>query len=340
MRSNHYTMLVNSGGISAGSLFAIDADGAATAIFNEKGGVITGFVDLTDNADYFTNEAGASFEARLTSDFRTGGDLFENHGRVHTAANAGAAEFTAFIGLETFENSGTISLVDGQVGDVFQISNTVGGTDLDFNANGGSKLAVDAFLGAPGSTADVFVIDGDVTGRTGLRSTTPIPGRAPIIRKASSSSTCRTATSRRTPSSCRSRSRPACSTRTSSSCRREAASSSSGHSPAAAPMSCRSFSPRARTCGTRPPRLGSTAPPISGSSSRRRRSRQSQGRFANTGRQHHAGAMDQGLGHLARPRRSGEHHRLRPHLQIQSRPRPRPRHGAGGGGFRLPRRAV
>jgi outer membrane autotransporter protein len=161
-------MLTNSGSITAGNLFAIDAAVAATSIFNENGGTITGFVDLTDNADYFTNEAGAAFEARLTSDFRMGGDLFENHGRVHTAADGAASEFTAFIGLETFENSGTISLVDGQAGDVFQISNTVGGTDLDFNASAGSKLAVDAVLGPPGSTADLFVIDGDVTGRTAL----------------------------------------------------------------------------------------------------------------------------------------------------------------------------
>ena len=87
---------------------------------------------------------------------------------MHTAANATVNEVTAFVGLETFENSGTISLVDGQVGDIFQISNTVGGTDLDFAASGGSTLAVDAFLGPPGSTADVFVIDGDVTGRTKL----------------------------------------------------------------------------------------------------------------------------------------------------------------------------
>jgi outer membrane autotransporter protein len=49
---------------------------------------------------------------------------------------------------------------------VFQISNTPGGRDLAFVASGNSTLAVDAFLGGPGSKADNFIIDGNVSGKT------------------------------------------------------------------------------------------------------------------------------------------------------------------------------
>jgi autotransporter family porin len=35
-----------------------------------------------------------------------------------------------------------------------------------FNGSGKSQLAIDAFLGGPGSTADNFIIDGNVSGKT------------------------------------------------------------------------------------------------------------------------------------------------------------------------------
>jgi len=163
------TTIVNSGDISASSDFAIGVSGGAANIYNT--GTITGFVALDAN-DKFINQAGGTFEARQTSDFDaygTGGnDLFRSEagGLVHTADNANAAETTQFIHLETFQNQGTISTVDGGVGDVFTISNTPGGTDLNFNGSGGSTLAVDAFLGGPGSTADNFVVEGNVSGST------------------------------------------------------------------------------------------------------------------------------------------------------------------------------
>jgi len=169
------TTIVNSGDISAASLFAIQVDGGAASIFNT--GLITGFVDLTSNPDSFFNQNGGVFAARLTSDFGPGTDLFRNEqgGTVHAVA-VGAAQ-PSFVNLERFENKGLISLVDGEEGDIFQIFNTVGGTDLDFVAGSGA-LAVDAFLGPPGSTADNFIIDGNVTGKTALtiNNTNPGPG--------------------------------------------------------------------------------------------------------------------------------------------------------------------
>ncbi len=65
------------------------------------------------------------------------------------------------------------------MGDTFRIANgfvTLYGTTiysgappLVFNGSGQSALAIDAFLGAPGSTADNLIIDGDVSGQTKVK---------------------------------------------------------------------------------------------------------------------------------------------------------------------------
>jgi len=164
-------LIENAGAIGADTLFAIDTVGAATTIINYGGGTITGFIDLTGKSDLFDNQAGGTFEARLTSDFGLGDDLFRNRngGTVHTADDANTRETTSFVNLNRFDNQGLISLQDHQHGDIFEISNTVGGTDLAFNASSNSTLAVDAFLGGPGSRADNFIINGDVTGKTKLQ---------------------------------------------------------------------------------------------------------------------------------------------------------------------------
>jgi autotransporter family porin len=168
------TTIINSGYLSSQSLLAIHSYGPGSAqIFNS--GLITGYVIL-DADDRMVNQSDGMFEARLTSDFGPGEDLFENKGTVHAVAVG--ADQPSFVNLERFENSGLISLVDGNEGDIFQISNTVGGTDLAFAASNGSTLAVDAFLGGPGSTADNFVIDGNVSGKTAvtINNTNPAPG--------------------------------------------------------------------------------------------------------------------------------------------------------------------
>ena len=172
------TKIVNSGDILAGSLFAIGVYGASAEILNS--GRITGYVELTDSADTFVNQLGGTFEARLTSDFGGGSDVFVNEsgGTVHTAADGGQIEHVAFVNLESFENQGLISLQDGQAGDSFEISNTVGQRNLAFTASGNSTLAVDTFLGGPGSISDTFTINGNVSGQTLLtvHDTNPGPG--------------------------------------------------------------------------------------------------------------------------------------------------------------------
>jgi len=138
------TTIINTGDISAGSHFAIDVDGPGTTkIYNAS--LITGFVDLTEQNDLFVNQAG---------------------GTVQAATMAGQRETSSFQGLETFKNAGLISMMDGREGDSFTISNTPGGKDLSFQAQSGSRLAVDAFLGGPGSKSDIFTVDGNVSGTT------------------------------------------------------------------------------------------------------------------------------------------------------------------------------
>ncbi len=156
--------------ITPGNLFAINTEGASTTIANRAAGLITGYVDLTDLADLFDNQAGGTFAARLTSDFGDGDDLFDNDGTVHALAVGTDQPF--FVNLERLENSGVISTVDGSVGDVF----TMSGPGFEFNADNGSTVAVDAFLGGPGSTADNLVINGNVTGQTVLTVNNTNPG--------------------------------------------------------------------------------------------------------------------------------------------------------------------
>jgi autotransporter family porin len=163
------TTIVNSGDISAGSSLAIFTYGAPTTIYNS--GHVTGYVALTNSDDAFINQSHGVFETKLVSDFGAGDDLFRNEqgGTVLAASNAKAIESSSFVGLERFENAGLISLQDGQPGDSFEISNTVGARDLSFVASSGSTLAIDAFLGGPGSTADNLIINGDTSGKTELK---------------------------------------------------------------------------------------------------------------------------------------------------------------------------
>ena len=151
--------IVNTGAITAESLLAIDTEGGATTIINK--GTITGFVDLTEENDVFENAG--TFEAREESDFGDGEDVFHNSGTVQTAEDPTTKEEIAFINLEAFYNAGVIGMVDGGAGDVFRIEGPVA-----FIALSGSRLAVDAELGGPGSKSDLLQIDGDVDGKTAV----------------------------------------------------------------------------------------------------------------------------------------------------------------------------
>jgi outer membrane autotransporter protein len=158
------TTIRNSGRISSSNLLAIDVDGAAGTV--ENTGLVVGYVDLTDEADSFTNMDGGVFQARLTSDFGAGNDTVVNRDGavILTAVDGSTDENVFFVNLETLQNFGTISMIDGGAGDRFTVANTLGGTGLDYSAASG--LGVDVFLGGAGSPADVFRVDGNVSGLT------------------------------------------------------------------------------------------------------------------------------------------------------------------------------
>ena len=134
---------------------AIQVNGGFAQIDNA--GVIYGRVDLTDNADSFTNSG--VFEAYGTSAFGAGADVFSNIGTTGFSRSNGAASTTTFTGLESFDNTGRVSGLDGQAGDVLAMAGTV------FHGGTGSQLALDVQFGGPGSIADRIVI-GQATGVT------------------------------------------------------------------------------------------------------------------------------------------------------------------------------
>ncbi|MEO0463441.1 MAG: autotransporter outer membrane beta-barrel domain-containing protein [Pseudomonadota bacterium] len=141
------TLITNNGSISAASGQALVINGTAADVTNA--GTLTGFVTLTGNGDTFTNTG--MFMATGDSVFGAGNDTFANSG---TLALAGTAPVT-FTGLETFENSGLVSLSDGQAGGSLNLPG-------DFSGTSGSTLSIDVDFEA--QQADVLTIGGAATG--------------------------------------------------------------------------------------------------------------------------------------------------------------------------------
>jgi outer membrane autotransporter protein len=170
--TNQPVVISNAGLITATNLMAIDAKGNSAEITNS--GVIRGRVDLTGGDDRLDNLAGGVFAAR-SSDFGAGNDVVNNAGLVQAAHGIAEFENVYFDKLEVFNNSGTVSLVDGLANDQFGM-----GPAASFVSYGG-RLAVDAFL-APGSDgkSDKLLISGSSSGTTTLvvNLTNPI-GSAP-----------------------------------------------------------------------------------------------------------------------------------------------------------------
>ena len=158
------TTILNSGTVGSTAGFAIDADGGSATITNS--GIVNGAVDLTDNADVFTNSAAGRFNAVGTSNFGAGADNFANAGLLTAFSSA------TFNGLETFGNTGLIDLRDGATGDVLTLAGTA------FNGGTGSQLGLDVNLA--NGTADRLVI-GAASGTTSLLLANANPGGVPNL---------------------------------------------------------------------------------------------------------------------------------------------------------------
>lgn len=119
-------------------------------------GFLIGRMTLNDGDDRLTNSG--VWNTRGTNQFGDGDDFVDNEGVLVAAGDGAVQEETDLDGLESFRNSGLITLVDGGAGDGLLIG------DGDYEGDGG-ELAVDAVLGAgPAGRSDVLFIDGNVTG--------------------------------------------------------------------------------------------------------------------------------------------------------------------------------
>ena len=158
--------------VTATDDFAIRARGGAATVNND--GTITGFVDLTDNADvvnnnssntWFTHTAGTTGS---TWNFNAGNDVYNNFGRTVAAQSSTIVETVVFNSLEEFNNGdptrvevGLLTLLDGGLNDTLSTSG-------NFTGVGNSTFAIDAFLGPPGSTADRLNVGGNTNGATAV----------------------------------------------------------------------------------------------------------------------------------------------------------------------------
>lgn len=158
------TAITNPGVIQWNGGFSIDVNGGAGTIFNS--GTLNGRIDLTDNADTFTNAAGGRFNAISTSDFGLGADTFSNSGVLTAFQSA------TFNGLETFNNAGLVDLRDG----IAKVALTLTGTT--FTGGAGSQLGVDVDFA--NNTSDRLVI-GTAAGATTILLNNTAPDTAPLL---------------------------------------------------------------------------------------------------------------------------------------------------------------
>lgn len=152
----------------AASRVVIDVDGAAGTINNY--GTIVGLVGLTDFADTFNNLSSDTWITVGDNNFGTGTgtDMVNNTGVIVTAVQAGVAEQTSFLSLESFVNGNPAGTSGGVLSSIDETPGTLGRTatrDVTyvsgiFTSVGNSAVGLDTYLGGPGSTSDQLVIGG------------------------------------------------------------------------------------------------------------------------------------------------------------------------------------
>jgi len=144
---------------------AIRTVGGPTTIDNNTNGGIIGRVETSASNDTLNNRF--FWLTNGTSDFGGGAnDAVNNFYYIFAGNQTGASETTTFDGLENLNNNalGHIQLIDQAAGDGSNFTDLLR-TSGNYNGNGGD-LGVDAFLGGPGSFADVLSVGGNVTGVT------------------------------------------------------------------------------------------------------------------------------------------------------------------------------
>ncbi|NEX92822.1 autotransporter domain-containing protein [Caulobacter sp. 17J65-9] len=183
------TTITINGTVRADSGLAIDVKGAGAATIHNASNTVVGGVSLTDSADLFDNSG--TFRATIDSQFGGGVDRFANSGLLQVRPDATTPGVIVFAGLEVFDNAGTVSLANGHVGDVLDLSSAAwhglagstvrmdlssGGSDtlrvgsadgqttLALTRIGGGEIAeaLELVVSSADETGDEFVLDGDL----------------------------------------------------------------------------------------------------------------------------------------------------------------------------------
>lgn len=148
--------LTNSGTFNA---TGVSDFGAGNDTLNNSGTFNSSAIQLFGAGNDVVNNSG-TFNTTTNLDFGTGTDTFNNSGRFNVRPTATTAGNVTLTGLEAFNNSGTVSLVNGHTGDTLTLPGT-------FAGSGGSTLAVDVVTGGAGSI-DRLIVGGAATGSTAL----------------------------------------------------------------------------------------------------------------------------------------------------------------------------
>lgn len=130
--------------------YAVVATGGPVILNNS--GSLRSDILLSGGADVVNNSG--AFVVGVNPDFGAGVDTFNNSGTVSVLAGTTAPVARVFTGLEAFNNSGTIDLRNGRAGDTLTLPGTYAG------ANGTLGLDV------TGNVADQLIVGGAATGTT------------------------------------------------------------------------------------------------------------------------------------------------------------------------------
>ena len=170
--------------VSSNPLKDLAIEGTTGNFLVSNSGVVTGAVSFGPHQIAFNNNAGGIWFTHSAgnlgsvSNFGGADSTLNNSGAIVAARDAGVIEQVFFNGLRNIKNGdpsntglGLLTMQDGQVGDRVT-------TPGIFTGVGNSRLAIDAFLGPPGSIADVLVVGQATAGSTAIvvNNTNPGPG--------------------------------------------------------------------------------------------------------------------------------------------------------------------
>lgn len=144
--------------------YAIVATGGPVVVNNS--GSLYSDILLSGGADTVNNSG--AFVVGVNPDFGAGVDTFNNSGTVSLLAGATAPVARTFTGLEAFNNSGSVDLRNGRAGDTLTLPGTYAGT------NGTLGLDVN------GAVADQLIVGGAATGTTSIELNL-LPGADPVL---------------------------------------------------------------------------------------------------------------------------------------------------------------